>query len=151
VGTPLGFNNPVRQVLEESCSLFGDKKNVSFILSLRSGKPAVLSLDWQARSSDSLHNLLTHVVLDCERVEREFAYRLGQCKSYLRLNVDQGVEGIKIHDWDKLGAISQHTDVYLSRGIGCSIDTYSRFLKERNGTLLLGELSRCHRSEISKC
>jgi hypothetical protein len=91
VGTPLGLNNPIRQVLEEACSKFGDERKVSLILSLGAGRPAVLSLDLQAPALDSLHNLLLRAVLDCERAARELPDQLLQCKGYLRLNADQGM------------------------------------------------------------
>jgi hypothetical protein len=52
------------------------------------------------------------------------------------------MENLKISDWDKLGSISEHTDVYLHKpDIEISVDTYSRFLRERGGSTSLGQLS----------
>jgi len=142
VGTPLGFNNPIRQVLDEARSKFGDERKVSIILSLGSGRPAALSLDLRTSAPDSLHNLLLRAVLDCERAAKELPDQLLRCENYLRLNADQGMENFKISDWDKLGAISEHTDVYLHKpDVEISIDTYSRFLLERGGSTGLGQLS----------
>jgi hypothetical protein len=101
VGTPLGVNNPTRQILEEARSKFGDERKVSLVLSLGSGRPAVFSLDLRAPVLDSLHNLILRAVLDCEKAARELPDQLLQCEGYLRLNADQGMEHLKISDWDK--------------------------------------------------
>jgi hypothetical protein len=131
----------MRQVREEARSKFGDERKVSLILSLGSGRPAVLSLDLRASVQDSLHNLLLHVVLDCEKAARELPDQLLQFEGYLRLNVTQGMENLKISDWDKLGSISEHTDVYLHKpDIGTRIDNRSRLLQERGGSTCLGQL-----------
>ena len=145
-GTPLNCNNPIREVLKEARSKFGDEREASLILSLGSGRPAVLSLDWQAPSLDSLHDLLTRAVLDCENVAMGLPDQLLHCPAYLRLNVDQGMENIKVSDWDKLGPISEYTGVYLHKlDIERSIDTCSRSLRERKGSISLGG---SHRSKI---
>jgi hypothetical protein len=142
VGTPLGVNNPIRQALEEARSKFGDERKVSSILSLGSGRPAVLSLDLRVSVQDSLHNLLLQAVLDCEKAARELPDQLLQYEGYFRLNVDQGMENLKISDWDKLGSISEHTDVYLHKpDIEIRIDNRSRLLQERGGSTCLGQLS----------
>jgi hypothetical protein len=81
-------------------------------------------------------------VLDCEKVERELPDQLLRYEGYLRLNADQGMENLKISDWDKLGSISDHADVYLHKpDIEISVDNRSRFLRERGGSTCLGQLS----------
>jgi hypothetical protein len=144
VGTPLGFNNPVRQVLEEALTIFGDETQVSLILSLGTGRPAVLS---RPPNVDSITHVLTFMVLDSERVSRELSSQLCRVKAYLRLNVDQGMENLNMTDWQEseLGSIMTHTDAYLDApAIKSHIITSSKLLQERTGSISLGQLSMCH-------
>jgi hypothetical protein len=76
-------------VLEEALSEFGEKQKVSLILSLGSGRPAVLS---HPPSLDGIRSLLMRVALDCERVAKELSAQLSGVKAYLRLDADQGME-----------------------------------------------------------
>ena len=144
VGNPFGFNNPVRQVLEEALTIFGDEQQVSLVLSLGTGRPAVLS---RPPNLDSIGNVLTCMVLDSERVSRELSAQLCRVKAYLRLNVDQGMENVKMADWDEseLGSIMTHTDAYLGApAIKSYISTSSKLLQERTGSISLGQLSTPH-------
>jgi hypothetical protein len=141
VGNPVGFNNPIRQVLEEALLVFGHEMQVSLILSLGTGRPAVLS---RPPNLDSIHNALRYMVLDSERVSRELSAQLSSVKAYLRLNVDQGMENIKMTDWDEseLGSIMTHTEAYLDKPpIKSGIGTSSKLLQERTGSTSLGQLS----------
>jgi hypothetical protein len=141
VGNPFGFNNPVRQVLEEAFTIFGDEKQVSLILSLGTGRPVVLS---RPPNVDSIRNVLTCMVLDSERVSRELSAQLSRVKAYLRLNVDHGMENLKMTDWleSELGSIMTHTDAYLDApAIKNCISTSSKLLQERTGSISLGQLS----------
>jgi hypothetical protein len=140
-GNPFGFNNPVRQVLEEALTIFGDEKQVSLILSLGTGRPTVLS---RPPNPESIHNVLTFMVLDSERVSRELSSQLCRVKAYLRLNVDQGMENLTMTDWheSELGLIMTHTDAYLNApAIKSHITTSSKLLQERLGSISLGQLS----------
>lgn len=142
VGNPLGFNNPTRLVLEEALSEFGDKQRVSLILSLGSGRPAVLS---HTTSLEGIRSLLMRVALDCERVARELSAQLSGVKAYLRLDADQGMENIKMTDWHEtaLGSIMAQTDVYLGKpAIKREIGICSK-LVQGVGTISLAELSAC--------
>jgi hypothetical protein len=147
VGNPFGFNNPVRQILEEALSVFGHEKQVSLILSLGTGRPAVLS---RPLNMDSILNVLTFMVLESEKVSGELSAQLSCVKAYLRLNVDQGMENVKMTDWheSELGSIMTHTDAYLDAPVIKShINTSSKLLQERTGSISLGQLSMFRASE----
>jgi hypothetical protein len=149
VGNPLGFNNPTRQVLEEGFSEFGEKRRVSLILSLGSGRPAVLS---RTPNLDDLRSLLMCVALDCERVAGELSAQLSGIKAYLRMDADQGMENIKMTAWHEaaLGSIMAQADVYLHKpAIKTDIDICSKLLQEGSGEISLAELSASRPSERS--
>ncbi|KIM20749.1 hypothetical protein M408DRAFT_123984 [Serendipita vermifera MAFF 305830] len=143
VGTPIGSNNPTRQVLEEALLQFGDEQPISLILSLGSGRPNAFSFEMLNLYPESSGNLLTQLMLGCERVAKELSLQLSEFPAYIRLNVDKGVEFLKFSDWDQLGDIEAHTDVYLQLpGINDGVNNASRALQQRIGLTSLGELSK---------
>ncbi|KIM19822.1 hypothetical protein M408DRAFT_30898 [Serendipita vermifera MAFF 305830] len=151
IGTPLGSNNPIRQVLEEARLQFGDEKQVSLILSLGSGRPNAFSFDSLDLYPDNHGNLLTQLMLGCERVARELSFQMSELPAYLRLNVDKGVENMKLTDWDKLGDIEGHTDVYLQLPDICDqVENASRALLSRVGSISLGGLNRARPATLSR-
>lgn len=141
----------MRQVLREACLEFGYEKPVSLILSIGSGRPGVLSLDLRAPNPGSYSNLLTRVVHDCERVARELSDQLFDVEAYVRLNVDRGVENIKMCDWHELGVIEAHTHAYLQTPtITSEIDASSQMLRERNAWITLEQLSALSLSPMAR-
>lgn len=114
----LGCNNPVNAVLKEAKSLFN--RPVDCILSLGTGIPTVNSL---GETNLVQHLLPTKVIAvlkglatDCERVANELEERYKSTPGiYIRLNVDQGMQGITLAEWEKDGAVTTHTEKYLAR------------------------------------
>jgi hypothetical protein len=145
VGTPLGYNNPMRQVLQEARLDFGNETQVALLLNLGSGRPSGLNLDSEHPCPEQNINFLTRVAYDCERVARELSDQLFGVEAYKRLNVNQGMENIEMLDWHKLGTISSHTMVYLqSSEIMDELDFCSDALQNRTATITLGQLSTFH-------
>jgi hypothetical protein len=107
----IGFNNPTRELIKEAEMQFGTDRRVSTILSIGSGRPALVAFD---RPIPASNELLNAIVIDCERMARELATRLFNVDVYLRLNVDQGMENTKMSDWEGLGIIEGHTQTYLT-------------------------------------
>ncbi|KIM20755.1 hypothetical protein M408DRAFT_124110 [Serendipita vermifera MAFF 305830] len=143
VGTPIGSNNPTRQVMEEALLQFGNEQPVSLILSLGSGRPNAFSFEMLNLYSGSSVNLLTRLMLEGEKIAKELSLQLSEFPAYIRLNVDKGVEFLKLSDWDNLGDIEAHTDVYLQLpGIDDDVNNASRTLQRRIGLTSLGELSK---------
>lgn len=134
-----GFNNPTKELLREAERLFGRDAPVSVILSLGSGRPGALTLD----NSTSTHQALQRqIIVDCETTARELSSQLFEMDSYLRLNVDRGMEGIDIDNWMDLGAIEGHTDSYLHTQTATkAIDSTLQRLRENVGSVSLGTLS----------
>lgn len=135
-GIPYGFNNPTKEVLKEAQLVFGDGKQVSLILSLGSGQQPVMS------NSDGHGTLLTRIAHDCDNIARELSYQLSGAGVYLRLNVDKGLEKVKMSDWADLGSIVSSTEVYLQMApIIAYIDEVSQWISQRVGSITLGQLS----------
>jgi hypothetical protein len=83
--TSIGFNNPTRELIKEAEKQFGTDTRVSTILSIGSGRPALIAFDGPTPPSNEL---LNGIVIDCERVARELATQLFNVDAYLQLNVD---------------------------------------------------------------
>jgi predicted acylesterase/phospholipase RssA len=141
VGGGLGSNNPTRELLKEATSVFGKDRPVAQILSLGSGKPRALSLNTSA-STVGINQLLEDMTTDCEVMAHELSTRLTRLHSYLRLNVDRGMEDLSIKHWGALGPIEGHTKVYVENPhIAKDIEASLVCLKDRIGILNLGEIS----------
>lgn len=151
VGTPLGFNNPMRQVLNEARMQFGEENMASLLLSVGSGRPARLSLDVRPPNPYNYRDFLACVTLDCERVARELEDQLLGVESYVRLNVNQGMDNPNVSDWHELGEIEAHTAVYLQLPtVIQSVDLSARMIQERVKSVSLGQLTRTSTFFIAK-
>ena len=140
VGGPLGTNNPTRELLNEATSLFGKDQRVAQILSIGSGLPRVMAMS--SVDPTEIHRLLNDIAADCETVAQELSTRLFNVDSYLRLNVDRGMEDLKMEDWNELGTIESHTGAYITKAVVAEvIDTSLQHLVDRIGTVTLGQLS----------
>jgi hypothetical protein len=143
-GPPIGSSNPIRAVIQEARQLFGEDNPVSLLLSLGSGQCAPLPL----RSSLTLpHGRLEFMARDCERTANEISQHLSEVDAYLRLDVDKGLNDLKISDWHRLGAIESHTDVYIqSFPISKRIDKALDLLQSTSGNFTLGNLGATSQS-----
>jgi hypothetical protein len=124
----------MREVMKEAQLLFGENYPVSLVLSLGSGKGA--------RPSNLDHHDTRLSRIHCDGVARDLQYQLGGFGEYLRLNVDRGIETIKVDAWHELGSIETHTNAYLEISQSTKfIDRASGCLLQRNGSVTLGQLS----------
>jgi len=141
VGGGLGSNNPTRELLKEATSVFGKDRRVAQIISLGSGRPRALSLN-TSTSTVGVNELLEDIMADCEVMAHELSTRLTRIHSYLRFNVDRGMENLSIKDWSALGEIEGHTKVYVENPhIAKDIEASLVCLKDRIGVSNLGEIS----------
>lgn len=152
VGGALGANNPTRELLKEAANVFGKNRRVAQILSIGSGRARLMALD-QSAGTDGVSRLVKEMAIDSGIVARELSTRLHNVQAYLRLNVDRGMENIKMHDWSCLGAIESHTSTYVEiSAITESIDASLRHLQDRIGSATLGQISMpicSHLGEVS--
>ncbi|KIM27411.1 hypothetical protein M408DRAFT_71387, partial [Serendipita vermifera MAFF 305830] len=141
VGSAHGTNNPTREVLKEASNIFGKDARVAQVLSIGSGRTRVLSLD-QSATSNAIIQLTKDMASDCELVARELSTRLFGVRAYIRLNVDRGMETVKMNDWTGLGTIGSHTSAYLeSTDIDEAIEASVERIQERVGSATLGQIS----------
>lgn len=128
----MGCNNPVRHLVEEATKEFGLERQVSCIVSIGTGKPMVAGFKApgpvQRLLPLELIKVLTSIAVDTEDEASRMQSRLHNCPGlFYRLNVEQGLQGISLEEWDKLGEVKTHTETYLntdtvSQGIDVIVD-----------------------------
>lgn len=142
-GGGLSFNNPTRELLKEALLLYGSERQLSVILSLGSRRPKELSLEDSGANTAALEGLVRKLTINCEAVERDISYQLYDVGAYIRLNVDQGLDGIGFYSWLQLGKVSSHTKQYLQTiPIVKLVDMSIIALAEEAGVMTLGQLAR---------
>lgn len=120
IGAGMGCNNPVQQVLDEAELVFGPKRQVDCILSIGTGQPETIGL----REPDAFQKLLLMKIIRvlkalvtesekaAERLVKSYENVSGV---YFRLNVEQGVQGVTLAEWDRLGEVRTNTTAYLNK------------------------------------
>jgi predicted acylesterase/phospholipase RssA len=113
----LGCNNPTPHVLAEAKRLFPGRY-VSCVMSIGSGHTCTIQLPKPTMLQQVLptHVLaaMNDIATDSERVAEEMAGRFRGLKNvYFRFNVNQGMQNIKLNDWEKLSDVSAHARAYM--------------------------------------
>jgi predicted acylesterase/phospholipase RssA len=132
VDAGLGCNNPVRYLVEEATKEFGLQRQVNCIVSIGTGKPMVAGFKapgiFQRVLPLELVKVLASIATDTEDEASRMKSRFQNCPGlYHRLNVEQGLQGISLEEWGRLGEIKSHTMAYLnddtvSQGIDVIVD-----------------------------
>ncbi|QRV81275.1 kinesin light chain [Ceratobasidium sp. AG-Ba] len=140
----LGCNNPTAHVLAEVKSILPGQ-HVSNVVCIGAGHPDTIQLNktsllGRILCSDVL-SLTKRIALDAEKVANEMDARFRSTTGvYFRFSVDQGVQNVKISDWEKLSHVSASAQAYM-RGarVSKTIDEAVHAIVERR---LAVEISR---------
>ncbi|KAJ7438759.1 FabD/lysophospholipase-like protein [Mycena latifolia] len=101
----LGRNNPTGTLLEEAQLLFPNRR-VACVLSIGTGQRAL--------PLDVIHAMVA-IATDCETTNQDMLKRfVGDPGVYFRFNVEQGMQSIKLGQWERLGEVSSHTKQYMN-------------------------------------
>jgi hypothetical protein len=124
----MGCNNPVRYLVEEARREFGPVREASCIVSIGTGKPRLAGFEapglFQRGLPLDLIKVLASMATDSEAEALAMKTRYQNCPGlYHRLNVERGLEGIALEEWEKLGDVKTHTMAYLRQDdINADID-----------------------------
>ncbi|KAG9119197.1 hypothetical protein FRC07_005928 [Ceratobasidium sp. 392] len=144
VDAGLGFNNPTKQLLAEAAEEFGSNHQVACILSLGTGQKNVIHLP-KAGPVPKLQllgvvSLLQKIATECERAHQELAGRPQLSGVYFRFNVDQGMQGVGMDEWNRMNQIIAHTRNYLRRNpCNQDVDKLVTTIVDRRGSITIGE------------
>ncbi|KAG6815419.1 hypothetical protein H0H87_002052 [Tephrocybe sp. NHM501043] len=114
----LGRNNPTEVVLKEAEVLF-PKRSIACIISIGTGKPETIALrnpsffERNVIPSNTI-NAVASIAADCEETAQQMERKFENYpKTYFRFNVEQGLQTIKLGDWDRRSEIFAHTRSYM--------------------------------------
>jgi len=115
----LGLNNPSRVVLDEAKRLFG-ARHIGCLVSIGTGHAEMISI----KKSRGFHHIaqanifdaLKAITSDCEATHEAMLGLFAKLPiTYFRLNVDHGMQGIKLSEWERLGNVEAHTANYMRK------------------------------------
>jgi hypothetical protein len=112
----MSLNNPVEQVYEEAKLAFGEDRPISCIVSLGTGHQSVIAVGSKSGGIVPIGVIkaLKQIATDCESASERFEKGHGKTDGFFfRFNVNQGLQGVSLDEWDKLGEVKAHTKQYL--------------------------------------
>ncbi|KAG8804310.1 hypothetical protein FRB91_003936 [Serendipita sp. 411] len=138
IGTTLGANNPVREVISEAHALFGGDVSVASLISLGAGDHGTISIKEGSPDQD-ISSVLRTMVVSCERVANEVAIQLGNLGFYFRLSVKHGLQAMNLSP----STIYSATSDYLNDPeVSSKLEQCVTSLEFRLGLTTLEQLSR---------
>jgi hypothetical protein len=115
----LRCNNPMREVMDEACAVFGSAARLGCLVSVGTGHAAVIGLPKQPDAFErllpvGLIKALKSVATDCEKEAQSMARQFREpLDRYFRFSVAHGASGILLEEWERLDEVTQHTEAYL--------------------------------------
>jgi predicted acylesterase/phospholipase RssA len=114
----LGCNNPSQLVLNEAKALFGGTRHIGCLVSIGTGQAEVIGIKkpglFQQIIPTDVIDALSAITTDCEATHQEMLGRFANLpNTYFRLNVEQGMQGIELSEWEKLSNVEAHTAQYM--------------------------------------
>jgi len=115
----LGRNNPSQVVLEEAKALFGARQ-IGCLVSIGTGQAGVIGIKnpglFQQIIPTDVIEALKAITTDCEATHETMLDRFANLpNTYFRLNVEQGMQGIEVSEWEKLSNVEAHTAQYMKK------------------------------------
>ena len=111
----LGYNNPIRALIEETFHIWPSDRKTGCIVSIGTG--VLISRD-VGKTIKPLFDKLAEMATDTEKVAREFEeemkHRYGiEQKVYFRFNVQHGLEQVGLEEWMERDRTKVATQDYL--------------------------------------
>jgi hypothetical protein len=119
IDAALGCNNPVRQVLGEVELAFPGAP-IACVVSIGTGQRSTIGLPkadaFQKWLPTKVIGVLQKLAVDSETTAEDLQKRFENVPGvYFRLNVEHGMQGITLEEWNKLGEVTTHTRKYLEK------------------------------------
>ena len=115
----LGRNNPSKLVLAEAKVVFPTRQ-IGCLVSIGTGQAEIISINkpgfLQQIFQTDVIKALKAISTDCEATHEDMLLLFANSpNTYFRLNVEQGMQGIELFEWEKLANVRAHTVQYLRR------------------------------------
>jgi predicted acylesterase/phospholipase RssA len=115
----LGCNNPVAQVLEEAMLMF-PSHYLSCIISIGTGQAQTIKIPpptWlQQMLPFDIVTAMQGIATDCEKNSQDMMRRFQNIQNfYFRFNVEQGLQEVRLDQWEKLDEVTAHTGQHMAK------------------------------------
>jgi predicted acylesterase/phospholipase RssA len=113
-------NNPINQILSEAEHIF-PHQNIACVVSIGTGHVTTAGLPASNLFNNiiplSVTEALKKITTDCEATAEETEKRFRFAPNvYFRSNVEQGMQSVKLAQWERLSEVTTHTLHHLRRG-----------------------------------
>ncbi|KAG9100997.1 hypothetical protein FS749_011080 [Ceratobasidium sp. UAMH 11750] len=145
VDAGLGCCNPTAHVLAEAKAIYPDG-HLACVISLDAGHPSTIQIPksrpFQRLLPSKVLAAMRDIAVDSERVAQEMATRFGQVTDvYFRLDVNQGMQNVKMSEWEKLSEVAAHTRAYTSHPeANKKIDEAVKAIRERKAAINMAQV-----------
>ena len=114
----LGCNNPVMQVLEEAVLMFPGR-HLSCVISIGTGKAQMIKIPPPTLLRQTLPSnvvkAMRGIATDSERNAQDMMRRFqGAQNVYFRFNVEQGLQKVRLDQWERLDEVTAHSEQYMA-------------------------------------
>ena len=113
----LGCNNPGRLVLDEARAVFG-KRQIGCLVGIDTGQAQIIGVERPGLFqqivpiNDIELEALKGVATDCESTHEDISSHYPDLP-YFRLNVEQGMQQIRLSEWERLDNVEANTAQYM--------------------------------------
>jgi predicted acylesterase/phospholipase RssA len=141
----MGCNNPIAHALAEAKTLFADQ-HVASVMSIGAGHTRTIQVPTPSLIQRVLPTnvllVMKDIATDSERVAQEMASRFQRTRDlYFRYNVDQGMQSVKLSDWERLSEVTAHTRAYMRQAETSErMDRAVRAIKERKAAISMEQI-----------
>ncbi|KAG9077743.1 hypothetical protein FRC06_008734 [Ceratobasidium sp. 370] len=155
VGAAMGCGNPIEHVLAEAKRIYPNR-HVSCIVSIGSGHPTTIRIPepspFQRILPTNVIAAMKDIATDNERMAQTMATRFrGFPGVYFRLNVDQGMQDVRLGDWDRLGEVMAHTRAYMEKAETNGLMMGAvKALREKKGVIPVEQIGACYFFQLTE-
>jgi predicted acylesterase/phospholipase RssA len=142
----LGRNNPSGVVLDEANALFRAHP-IGCLVSIGTGQAKIISIKkpgflQQVVPTDVIE-ALKGILTDCEATHQDMQRRFANSpNTYFRLNVEQGMQGIELSEWERSTHVEAYTMNYLRmKEVDEKLDLVVNAIKSPSTQLMIEQLS----------
>jgi len=139
-------NNPSQVVLDEAKALFGARQ-IGCLVSIGTGQAEVIGIKkpglFQRFIPTNVIDALKEIATDCEDTHEAMLGLFANLpNTYFRLNVEHGMQGIELSEWEKLSNVEAHTAQYMGkREVGEKLTLLANAIAVPKGQLSIEQLS----------
>jgi len=141
----LGCNNPSNVVLKEAKEIFSTCQ-IGCLISIGTGQAEILNIKkpgfLQQIIPMGVIQALKKISTDCEKTHQDMMHLFANLpNTYFRLNVEHGMQGIELSEWEKMASVEAHTMQYLrGREVDRKLNLVVNAIKSPEAKLRMEEL-----------